>query len=169
MNIFQNYKTFGETGKVELDLNNYATKADLKSATGADTSNFAKKTVLANLKSDADKLDIDKLKNAPSSISNLKSKVDKLDVDKLVLVAVDLSKLSDVVKMMTEYNVLLNKVNNINITDTSNLVKKTDSNTKINKIGKKSTDHSHSNKYITAQEFKIFCCKIRKSKFSKQK
>ena len=57
-----------------------------------------KKTDLANLKSDVDKLDIDKLKNVPSNLSNLKSKVDKLDVDKLVPVPVDLSKLSDVVK-----------------------------------------------------------------------
>ena len=48
--------------KVELDLSNYATKADLKNGTGADTSDFANKTDLANLKSDMDKLDIDKLK-----------------------------------------------------------------------------------------------------------
>ena len=41
----------------------YATKRDLKSATGADTSDFVKKTDLTNLKSDGDKLDIDKLKN----------------------------------------------------------------------------------------------------------
>ena len=55
---------------------NYATKADLKNATGIDTSKFAKKVDLSNLKSDLDKLDIDKLKNAPSNLSNLKSKVD---------------------------------------------------------------------------------------------
>ena len=55
---------------------------------------------LANLKSDIDKLDIDKLKNVPSNLSNLKSKVDKLDIDKLVLVPVDLSKLSDIVKII---------------------------------------------------------------------
>ena len=53
---------------------------------------------LASLKSNVDKLDIDKLKNVPSNLSNLKSKVDKLDVDKLVPVPVDLSKLSDLVK-----------------------------------------------------------------------
>ena len=57
-----------------------------------------KKIDLANLKSNVDKLDIDKLKNVPTNLSNLKSKVDKLDVDKLVPVPVDLSKLSDVVK-----------------------------------------------------------------------
>ena len=60
--------------------------------------NLLKKVDLANLKSDEDKLDIDKLKDVPTNLSNLKSKVDKLDVDKLVTVPVDLSKLSDVVK-----------------------------------------------------------------------
>ena len=34
--------------KVELDLSNYATKADLKNATGVDTSKYAKKVDLAN-------------------------------------------------------------------------------------------------------------------------
>ena len=84
--------------KVELDLSNYATKADLKDATGFDTSKFAKKVDLANLKFNVDKLDIDELKNVPTNLSNLTSKVDRLDVDKLVLVPVDLSRQSDVVK-----------------------------------------------------------------------
>ena len=47
--------------KVELDLSNYATKADFKNAIEVDTSSFAKKTDLATLKSNGDKLDIDKL------------------------------------------------------------------------------------------------------------
>ena len=67
--------------KVELDLSNYATKTDLKNATVVDTSSFAKSVDLANLKSDLDKLDTDKLKNVPTNLSNLKSKVDKLNVD----------------------------------------------------------------------------------------
>ena len=41
--------------KVELDLSNYPTKADLKNATGVDTSKFAKKSDIAHLKSDVDK------------------------------------------------------------------------------------------------------------------
>ena len=84
--------------KVELDLSNYATKADLKNARGVDTSKFAKKVDLANLKSNIDKLDIDSLKNVPTNLSNLKNNEDKLDNNKLVPVPVDLSKLSDVVK-----------------------------------------------------------------------
>ena len=79
-------------------MSNYATKTGLKNATGFDTSSFAKKIDLANLKSNVDKLDIDKLENVRSNLSNLKSKVDKLDVDKLVRIPVDLSKQSDVVK-----------------------------------------------------------------------
>ena len=35
--------------KVQLDLSNYATKTDLKNATGCDTSSFAEKLDLANL------------------------------------------------------------------------------------------------------------------------
>ena len=112
--------------KVELDLSNYATKANSKSATGVDTLDFAKKTDLANLESDVDKLDIDKFKNIPSGLSNLKSKVDKLDCGKLESTPVDLCKLSDVVKKEvvkeTEYDEYVKKVHNINTSDTSDSV-----------------------------------------------
>ena len=84
--------------RVGLYLSNYATKTDLKNATGLDTSSFVKKVDLSNLKSNIDKLDIDKLKNVPTNLSNLKSKLDKLDVNELIPVCVDLSKLSHVVK-----------------------------------------------------------------------
>ena len=77
-------------------MSNYVTKANLKNVTDIDTSNFTKKTNLANLKSDVDKLDIDKFKNVPTSLSKLKSKVDKLNIGKLETTPVDLSKLSDV-------------------------------------------------------------------------
>ena len=64
--------------KSELDLSNYATKADLKNASRVDTSLILD---LANLKSNVDKSDIEKLKKVPTNLSNLKCKVDKLDVD----------------------------------------------------------------------------------------
>ena len=95
---FPKPKSLGTNVKVELDLSNYATKADLINATDVNTSDFPKKTDLANLKSDVDKLGIDKLKNVPSNLSNLKSKVEELDVDKLVPAPDNLSKLSDIVK-----------------------------------------------------------------------
>ena len=95
---FPKPKSFGGRVKVELDLSNYATKADLKNATGVDTSKFAKELDLASLKPEVDKLDIDKLEKEPTGSNSLKIKVNKLDIDKLVPVPVDLSKLSDVVK-----------------------------------------------------------------------
>ena len=67
-------------------------------------------------------------------LASLKTEVDKLDVDKLKPIPTDLSKLSDVVKNVlkkTDYNKLVTKVDNI---DTSGLVKKTDYNTKITEI-----------------------------------
>ena len=100
----------------------YATKDDIKNITHVDTSSFALKTNLANLKSEVDKLDVDKLKPIPT----------------------DLSKLSDVVKndvaKETDYNKLVTKVDNI---DTSDLVKKTDYNTKITEIEDKIPDTSN--------------------------
>ena len=78
--------------KVELNLSNYATKVDLENATWIYTSSFAKKVDLASLKSNVNKLDIDKVKNVSANLSNWKSKVDKLDVDKLLPIAVNLSK-----------------------------------------------------------------------------
>ena len=85
--------------KIELDLSNYITIADLKNAAGVDTSDFPlKKNDLANLKSDLDKLDIDKLKNVTSDLSNLKNKVDKTAVGHLVPAPVGLKKLRDLVK-----------------------------------------------------------------------
>ena len=86
--------------KFEFDLFHYTTKADLKNETVVDISYFAKKDDLVNLKSNLDKLDIDKLKNVPRGLISIKSNVDKLDIGKLETTPVYLSKLSNVVKMM---------------------------------------------------------------------
>ena len=108
--------------KSELDLSNYVTKADFKNVTGVDTSKFAKKVDLANLKSNVDTLDINELKNVPSGLSSLKTKVDKLHIGKLETSPVDLSTLSTVVK-----NNAVKKIKNIEdkISDTKNLATKT--------------------------------------------
>ena len=127
------YEPLGGDFNVKVDLSNYATKKDIKNITHVDTSSFALKTNVANLK--IDKLDIDKLKILPNSLSNLKTKIDKLDIDKLVPVPVDLGKLSNIVNndvvKKTEYNA---KIKNIEdkIPDISNLATKTILNTKIN-------------------------------------
>ena len=128
-------KSLGEKVKVELDLSNCATKTDFKNATGVDTSKFAKKADLANLKSNVDKSDIDKLKNVRINLSDLKSKVDKLDVDKLLPVSVDLSKLSDVVRNdIIKKDVYNAKIKNIEekISDINNVATKASLNAKIN-------------------------------------
>ena len=93
------YEPFGGNISVKVDLSNYATKADIKNISHVDTSRFALKTNLANLKTE----------------------VDKLDIDKLVPVPADLNKLSnvlcnDVVKK-TDYDKLKTKVNNIDASD----------------------------------------------------
>ena len=53
------YDPFSGNIKVNIDLSNYATKDDVKYITHVDTSNFALKTNLANLKNEVDKLHVD--------------------------------------------------------------------------------------------------------------
>ena len=101
---YKPFRSFGGNIKIKVNFSNYATKADLKNVTNVDTSSFALKTNLVNLKTE----------------------VHKLEVDKLVPVPVDLSKLSDIVKnavvKKTMYDQLVAKVKNI---DTSDFVFKT--------------------------------------------
>ena len=70
------YEPFGGDINIKVDFSNYATTADIKNISHADTSSFALKTNLVSLKTE----------------------VDKLDIGKLVPVTIDLSKLSDAVK-----------------------------------------------------------------------
>ena len=131
------YGTFGYDINVKVDLSNYATKGDLKNATGIDASNLALKSNLASLKAEVDKIDVDKLKYVP----------------------VDLSKLNndDVVKK-TVNDKLVAKVKN---TDTSGFVLKTKYNTDKSDLGKKIPDVSHivkktdCNAKVTGMESKI--------------
>ena len=70
-----------ENIKIEIDLTNYATKKNINDIAHVDTSNFALKANLANLKTEVDKLDIDKLVPIPNDLSKL-SNVLKNDVVK---------------------------------------------------------------------------------------
>ena len=63
---FPEPRSLGGRVKFELDLSNYATKADSKTAKAMDTTTLAKQVDLAHLKSSVDKLDIDKLKYVPT-------------------------------------------------------------------------------------------------------
>ena len=88
------FRSFGGNINAKVDLSNYVTKTDLKNVTHVDTSGFALKKNLASLKTE----------------------VDKLGIDRLAPVPVDLSKLSDVVKNVVKkaaYDELVPKVNNI--------------------------------------------------------
>ena len=70
------YKNSRNNIKVELDLTNYATKNDLKNITHVDTSSYALKSNLAVLKSEVDKIDINKLKMAPVDLAKLTNAVE---------------------------------------------------------------------------------------------
>ena len=70
------YKSSSSNIKVELDLTNYATKTDLKNITDVDVSSFGSKTNLAALKTEVDKIDVDKLKAAPVDLAKLTNAVE---------------------------------------------------------------------------------------------
>ena len=78
------YKSSSDNIKLELDLSNYATKNDLKNITHVDVSSFASQTNLAALKTEVDKIDIDKLKTAPTDLAKLTSAVENDLVKKTV-------------------------------------------------------------------------------------
>ena len=65
------YRSSSNNIKVKLDLVNYATKTDLKNITHVDVSSFASKTNLAALKTEVDKIDVDKLKTTPADLAKL--------------------------------------------------------------------------------------------------
>ena len=71
------YEPFDRDINVKVDLSNYATKADIKNISNVDTSFFALKTNLANLKTEVDQLDIDKLLPVPVDLSKLSDAVEK--------------------------------------------------------------------------------------------
>ena len=100
-----------------LDLSSNATKKRVITSTGTGTSDLAVKENFIPLKSEVDKLKINKLINVPTSLNNLKTKVNNLDVDKLKTVPVNLKRLSDLVDNAvvknTKFNILKTKVNNL--------------------------------------------------------
>ena len=76
------YEPFGGDINVKFDLSNYATKADIKNISNVDTSSFALKTNLASLKTEVDKLDINKLAPVPADLSKLSDVVKNAVVKK---------------------------------------------------------------------------------------
>ena len=69
--FLKTYEAFSGDINVKVDLSNYATKSDIKNISHVDTSSFALKSNLSNLKTEVDKLNIDKLKPLPDDVSKL--------------------------------------------------------------------------------------------------
>ena len=130
---------FGDSIKIKIDLSNYATKTDIKNILHVDTSSCALKTNLSSLKTEVDKLDIDKLVPIPLDLSKLsnvaKNNVVKKAVYNKLVAEVDNIDTSDFV-LKAKYNTDKTELEN-KIPDTSGLVKKTTYNTKITELENK--------------------------------
>ena len=166
--FFPPYRSFGSNIKVELDLSNYATKTDLKNATHVDVSSFALKTNLASLKTEVDKLDIDKLTPVPNDLAKLSNVVKndvvkKIEYDKLVgnVDNIDTTNFALKTKYGKDGSDFEDKISKIGkkVLDVSSLVKKTDCNTKIGETENKVNDHNH-DKYITTPEFNTMAATV---------
>ena len=131
------YRNSSNNVKVELDLTNYATKTDLKNITHVDFSSFASKTNLAALKTEVDKIDVDKLKTTPTDLAKL-SNVVKNDVvketDYNAKVTSIEGQIAGVTKNTTDN---LNDITKLKAVDTSNFVLKTKFSADINTLDDK--------------------------------
>ena len=135
---FPKPKSLGGYVKVELDLSNNATKADLKNAAEVNISDYAKKTDLVNLKSDVEKLDIDKQKKVPAPIylSKLSDKVKNYIHNAKIKDIED--KIPDITKVATNttLNAKINEIKN-EIPSIINLAATAAFNAKINEVKNK--------------------------------
>ena len=136
----QYFLPYGSTNniKVELDLANYATKDYVKNITHVDVSSYATKTNFAALKSEVDKIDVDKLKATPADLAKLSNVVKNGVVKKTdynTKVTSIENKIAGVTKNTTDN---LADITKLKAVDTSNFVLKTkltaDVNTLDNKI-----------------------------------
>ena len=137
----KSYDLIDKNVKIELDLSNYATGADVKRATGIDTSNLPLKSNLAKLKAEPDKIKVHKIKTFSVDVSKLSNVVNnvakvakKTVYDTLVAKVINIDEYD--AKYDTEKSYLEKKFSDVDIkiSDTCGLVKKTDYNAKITKI-----------------------------------
>ena len=110
MSYYPPYKSSSNNIKVELDLSNYATKDDVKNITHVDVSSYATKTNLAELKTEVDKIDVDKLKTVPDDLAKL-SNVVKNEVVKKTDFSADTYVTRT--KFSTDTNTLDNKIDKV--------------------------------------------------------
>ena len=119
------YKSSNQNIKAELDLANYATKDDVKNITHVDVSSFASKTNLATLKTEVDKIDVDKLKTTPTDLAKLTNAVENDLVKKTdynTKVTSIENQIAGVTKNMVDN---LADITKLKAVDTSNFVLKT--------------------------------------------
>ena len=131
--------------KVELDLSNYATKDDVKNITHVDVRSYATKTNLAALKTEVDKIDVDKLKTVPDDLAKL-SNVVKNEVVKKTDFSADTSVTKT--KFSTDTNALDDKIDKVEkkIPDISSLETKRNVTTLVNNLNNR-TDNLKINDY----------------------
>ena len=122
---YPSYKSSNQNIKAELDLANYATKDDVKNITHIDVSSFASKTNLATLKTEVDKIDVDKLKTTPTDLAKLTNAVENDLVKKTdynTKVTSIENQIAGVTKNMVDN---LADITKLKAVDTSNFVLKT--------------------------------------------
>ena len=78
------FRSFGRNINVKVDLSNYATKTNIKNISHVNTSSFALKINLVSLKTEIDKLDINKLVPVPTDLSKLSNAVKNVVVKRTV-------------------------------------------------------------------------------------
>ena len=132
------YKSSSNNVKVELDLSNYATKKDINDITHVDVSSFASKTNLAALKTEVDKIDVDKLKTVLVDLAKLNNVVNH-DVVKKTDYNTKVTSIESQIAGLTKNTVdNLADITKLKAVDTRNFVSKTkftaDTNTLENKI-----------------------------------
>ena len=128
------YKNSSNNIKAKLDLTNYARKDDIKNITHVDVSSFASKTNFASLKTEVDKIDVDKLKTTPTDLVKLSNVVKNDFVKKTdynAKVTSIESQIADVTKNTTDN---LNDITKLKAVDTSNFVLKTKFSADINTL-----------------------------------
>ena len=130
------YRSSSDNVKVELDLSNYATKTDLNNITHVDVSSFASKTNLTALKTEVDKIDIDKLKTVPDDLAKLTNVV-KNEVVKKTDFSVDTYVTRT--KFSTDTNTLDDKIDKVEkkIPDISGLATRSNVTTLVNNLNNK--------------------------------
>ena len=136
MSYYPPHKSSSSNIKVELDLSNYTMKDDVKNRTHVDVSSYTTKTNLAALKTEVDKIDVDKLKTVPDDLAKL-SNVVKNEVVKKTDFSADTYVTRT--KFSTDTNALDDKIDKVEkkIPDISSLETKRNVTTLVNNLNNK--------------------------------